>query len=205
MDRGVIQLGSIERGKHSYAGGDRLEELVVLYRAVFAEPPSSQWWSKESVVAMFKRYFQTSSLLGAFSGDRLVGFAVVQPLAVASIMGQQTWIEPEQKWRLLDWQLLDEFGLLPDCGYLADLGVAASHRQQGIASELVRLGLRQYPDKPMLLRVSACKSDAIALYEKLGFTQLPGLEQQPQYRQQDGSLKTEAKLLMVKDAASSGG
>ncbi|MCT7980443.1 GNAT family N-acetyltransferase [Laspinema olomoucense] len=184
---------------------DRLDELVALYRAVFAEPPSSQWWSKESVVAMFERYFQTGAVLGAFSGEGLVGFAVVQPLAAASIIGQQTWIEPEQQWRSLDWQLLDEFGLLPDCGYLADLGVAASHRQQGIASELVRLGWKHYPDKPMLLRVSACKSDAIALYEKLGFAQLPGLEQRPEYRQQDGSLKTESKFLMVKDATSSSG
>ena len=197
MGRGVIQLGLLER--------DRIEELVALYRTVFAEPPSSQWWSEESVIAMFERYFQTGSLLGAFSGEVLVGFAVVQPLAVASIMGQPTWIEPEQKWRSLDWQLLDEFGLLPNCGYLADLGVAASHRRQGIASELVRLGCQQYPDKPMLLRVSACKREAIALYEKLGFTQLPGLEQRPEYRQQDGSLKTEAKMLMVKDAVSSGG
>nr|WP_263012628.1 GNAT family N-acetyltransferase [Laspinema sp. D3d] len=195
----------IERGKRSYAGGNRLEELVALYRAVFAEPPSSQWWSKESVVAMFERYFQTGSVLGAFSGDRLVGFAVVQPLAVASIIGQRTWIEPEQQWRLLDWQLLDEFGLLPSCGYLADLGVAATHRRQGIANELVRLGCQQYPDKPMLLRVSACKRDAISLYEKLGFARLPGLEQQPQYRQQDGSVKTESKFLMVKDTTSLSG
>jgi ribosomal protein S18 acetylase RimI-like enzyme len=83
------------------------------------------------------------------SAYRLVGFAVVQPLASASIIGQQTWIKPKQKWRSLDWQLLDEFGLLPDCGYLADLGVAASHRRQGIGAELVRLGCQQYPDKPM--------------------------------------------------------
>ncbi|MCT7962984.1 GNAT family N-acetyltransferase [Laspinema sp. D1] len=184
---------------------DRLDELVALYRTVFAEPPSCQWWSKESVVAMFERYFQTGSVLGAFSGEGLVGFAVVQPLVSASIMGQPTWIEVEQRWRSLDWQLLDEFGLLPDCGYLADLGVASTHRRQGIANELVRLGWRQYPDKPMLLRVSSCKSEAIALYLKLGFARLPGLEQRPEYRQQDGSLKTESKFLMVKDAGSLSG
>lgn len=205
MNHRIIQQGSLECGKRSYAGGDRLDELVALYRTVFAEPPSSQWWSKESVVAMFESYFQTGSILGAFSGDVLVGFAVVQPLASASIIGQQTWIEPEQKWRSLDWQLLDEFGLAPDCGYLADLGVAASHRRQGIGSELVRLGWIEYPDKPMLLRVSACKTEAIGLYEKLGFARLPGLEQRPQYRQQDGLLKTESKFLMVKDTASSSG
>ncbi|MCT7996250.1 GNAT family N-acetyltransferase [Laspinema olomoucense] len=197
MGPGVIQLGLLER--------DRLEELVALYRTVFAEPPSSQWWSKESVVAMFERYFQTGSVLGAFSDEGLVGFAVVQPVASASIIGQQTWIETEQKWRSLDWQLLDEFGLAPNCGYVADLGVAATHRRQGIGAELVRLGLRQYPDKPMLLRVSACKSDAIALYLKLGFARIPGLEQRPEYRQQDGSLKTESKLFMVKDAANLSG
>ncbi|MCT7973438.1 GNAT family N-acetyltransferase [Laspinema olomoucense] len=89
-------------------------------------------------------------VFGNVGGD---GF--VQPLAAASIIAQQTWIEPEPEWLLLDWQLLDEFGLAPDCGYLADLGVAATYRRQGIASELVRLGWRQYPDKPMLLRVSA--------------------------------------------------
>jgi ribosomal protein S18 acetylase RimI-like enzyme len=184
---------------------DRLDELVALYRAVFAEPPSSQWWSRESVVAMFERYFQTGSVLGTFSGEDLVGFAVVQPLASASILGQSTWIEPEQRWRLLDWGLLDEFGLAPDCGYLADLGVAATHRRQGIASELVRLGWRQHPDEPMLLRVSACKSEAIALYKKLGFAPLPGLEQRPEYRQQDGTLKTEPKFLMVRGATSGSG
>ncbi|HEY9838480.1 MAG TPA: GNAT family N-acetyltransferase, partial [Vampirovibrionales bacterium] len=194
----LIQLSSIECDKRS----DRLEELVALYRAVFAEPPSSQWWSKESVITMFERYFQTGSVLGALSGDSLVGFAVVQPLSAASILGQPTWIEPEQRWRSLDWQLLGKFGLSPDCGYLADLGVAATQRQQGIASKLVRLGWRQYPNKPMLLRVSACKAEAIALYQKLGFTQLPGLEQQPEYQHQDGSLKTEPKLLMVRNAAS---
>ncbi|MCT7989046.1 GNAT family N-acetyltransferase [Laspinema olomoucense] len=205
MGRGVIQLGSIECGKRSYAGGNRLEELVALYRAVFAEPPSSQWWSKESVVAMFECYFQTGSVLGAFSSEGLVGFAVVQPLASASIIGQPTWIEVEQRWRSLDWQLLDEFGLLPHCGYLADLGVAASHRRQGIGAELVRLGCQQYSDKPMLLRVSACKSEAIALYLKLGFARIPGLEQRPEYRQQDGSLKTEPKFLMLKDTTSLSG
>jgi hypothetical protein len=72
----------------------------------------------------------------------LGGDSFVQPLAAASIIGHQTWIEPEQKWRLLDWQLLDEFGLAPNCGYLADLGMAATHRRQGIASELVCLGWR---------------------------------------------------------------
>ncbi len=205
MGHRLIQLVSIERGKRSYARGNCLDELVALYRTMFAEPPSSQWWSKESVIAMFERYFQTGSVLSALSGDNLVGFAVVQPLAAASIMGQPTWIKSQQRWRSLDWQLLDEFGLAPDCGYLADLGVAATHRQQGIGAELVRLGLRQYPDKPMLLRVSACKSDAIALYLKLGFARILGLEQRPEYRQQDGSLKTEPKFLMLKDTTSLSG
>ncbi len=77
------------------------------------------------------------SFLAVLGGD---GF--VQPLAAASIMGQQTWIEPDQEWRLLDWQLLGEFGLAPDCGYLAGLGIAATHRRQGIGTELVRLGWR---------------------------------------------------------------
>ena len=72
----------------------------------------------------------------------LGGDGFVQPLAAASIMGQQTRIEPEPEWRLLDWQLLDEFGLAPDCRYLADLGGAATHRRQGIGTELVRLGWR---------------------------------------------------------------
>ncbi|MCT7968403.1 GNAT family N-acetyltransferase [Laspinema sp. D1] len=89
-------------------------------------------------------------VFGNVGGD---GF--LQPLASASIIGQQTWIEPEPEWRLLDWALLDDFGLAPNCGYLADLGMAATHRRQGIGTELVRLGWRQYPDKPMLLRLSA--------------------------------------------------
>ncbi len=135
----------------------------------------------------------------------LGGDGFVQPLAAASIIGHQTWIEPEPEWRQLDWQLLDEFGLAPNCRYLADLGMAATHHGQGIASELVRYRLRQYPDKPMLLRVSACKAEAIALYLKLGFARLPGLEQRPEYRQQDGSLKTESKLFMVRDSASLSG
>ncbi len=154
---------------------------------------------------MFERYFQTGSVLGSLSGEDLVGFALVQPLASASILGQPSWMEAEQKWRSLDWQLLDEFGLSPDCGYWADLCVAAIHRRQGIGTELVRLGYQQYPDKPMRLWVSACKTDAIALYLKLGFARLPRLEQQPQYRQQDGSLKSEPKLLMMKNTASSSG
>ncbi|MCT7964073.1 hypothetical protein NG791_25680 [Laspinema sp. D1] len=72
---------------------------------MFAETPLSQWWSRESVVAMFDRYFQTGSVLGALSGHslrhscayRLVGFALVQPLASAFIIGQSTWIKPEER------------------------------------------------------------------------------------------------------------
>ncbi|MCT7964072.1 GNAT family N-acetyltransferase [Laspinema sp. D1] len=101
--------------------------------------------------------------------------------------------------------MLDEFGLLPDCGYLADLGVAATHWRQRIASDLVCLRCQQQPDKPMLLPVIACKTEAIALYLKLGFVRLPGLEQRREYRQQDGSLKTEPKLFMVRGVVSSSG
>ncbi|MCT7992566.1 hypothetical protein [Laspinema olomoucense] len=58
------------------------------------------------------------------------------------------------------------------------------------------------PKKLTLLRVSACKTEAIALYFKLRFVQLAELGQQPQYRHQDGILKTEPKLWMVRDAGS---
>ncbi|MEB3830113.1 GNAT family N-acetyltransferase [Phormidium sp. CCY1219] len=179
---------------------EKLDELVALYRAAFAEPPSCQWWTRRSVAEMFDRYFQTGTVLGAFENERAIAFAVVQPLACASIIGQPTWIETEQQWRRLDWEFLAQFGLSPDCAYLADLCVAATHRRQGIATELVRLGLRQYPEKPMLLRVSECKTEAIRLYEKLGFVELPGLEQQPEYQHTDGTLKAEPKLLMVRSA-----
>jgi hypothetical protein len=64
-----------------------------------------------------------------------VGFAVVQLWVAASILNHQTWIESEQKWQLLDWGLLGQFGLAPNGGYLADLGVAVTHRGQGIATE----------------------------------------------------------------------
>jgi len=54
--------------------------------------------------------------------------------------------------------------------YVAELGVAAAHRHQGIALKLARASLSEEPaEQEWVVRTLAINSPAIALYQRLGF------------------------------------
>ncbi len=65
-----------------------------------------------------------------------------------------------------------EFEIILDEIHLYQINVDANHRRQGIAESLICAMLAKYPRKKILLEVSEQNIPAIALYKKMGFTEV---------------------------------
>lgn len=67
-----------------------------------------------------------------------------------------------------------EFG--GECIWLEDLYIAAEYRGRGIGSKFIRYVKELYPDKILRLETEHDNAEALKLYRRLGFKELPYLE-----------------------------
>ena len=67
-----------------------------------------------------------------------------------------------------------EFG--GECIWIEDIFVAEDYRGRGVGSEFIRFVKARYPDKILRLETESANADALALYKRFGFKELPYLE-----------------------------
>ncbi|MGH3567708.1 MAG: GNAT family N-acetyltransferase [Pseudonocardia sp.] len=104
----------------------------------------------------------TVTLLAYGGTDRPVAYCVARPvtgypeaLAVAERLGMYS----------------------PDAEYLAELGVSAAQRRQGIASTLLARAIEQRRSSAWVVRTLEINGPAIALYQRHGFHLVPEVVQ----------------------------
>ena len=165
-----------------------------MYQQVFIEPPEYQAWSDSELIAIFNQYVLSGHLFVAKSSERLIGFCASVPL-LASKLWQTQASDGSAKYTLDADFLRLRFGIdALHARYIGDLGVAASYRNQGVATRLMQVVMQG--GEPVVIRVSLCRESAIALYKKLGFKPM-NLFQTASYKQCDGSVKVFEKMLMI--------
>ncbi|MBD2180606.1 GNAT family N-acetyltransferase [Planktothrix sp. FACHB-1355] len=169
--------------------------LIQLYQEIFAEPPEYQIWPEVKLSELFSFYQSSGHLFVAVARlEQPIGFCAILPLTVSSIW--QTVVSDGFSTYTLNQDFLYyKFGIdSQSAWYVADLGVAAQHRKLGLGTKLIQRAIACR--KPMLLRVSLVRSQAIALYNRVGFEPI-NLFQKANYKQQNGSVKTFEKMLML--------
>ena len=67
-----------------------------------------------------------------------------------------------------------EFG--GECIWLEDIFIEAEYRGRGIGSKFIQYVKARYPDKILRLETEHDNADALKLYKRLGFKELPYLE-----------------------------
>lgn len=139
-----------------------LEEVEVLYRQVYSEPPEYQDW--DDTLGDYLWHYR-DNIITCDRGGNLVGVAIAIPLS-RSLVARELISTPDGETPMSLW-------FPENSWYLADLIVHKKHRRQGIGSRLLRLALYESPNTPWVLRVSTSRTGAIALYEKTGFEKVP--------------------------------
>lgn len=150
---------------HSEAFNDPLtrSNIIQLYKDIFKEEPYFESFSDEEVIGYFKKYIEQGTVLIARSEQGIVGFSAILPLNT-----QQEIFD-----------LTNQFGINSEnCQYIAELGAKKDNRRKLIGQGLIEELLMTLPENvETLIRTTKANESAIALYEKLGFSRIQGMEQ----------------------------
>lgn len=158
--------------------------LVQLYKDIFKEEPYFESFTNEEVVGYFKEYIDKGVVLIARNDQGVVGFSAVLPLN----------FQPEIS------NLASKFGINPDnCQYIAELGVRKDNRRKQIGQALIEELLIQLPNNvETLLRTTKTNEPAIALYKKLCFSQVQGMEEIVTRNRTEGEDLEDQRIFMIK-------
>jgi ribosomal protein S18 acetylase RimI-like enzyme len=177
-----------------------LSSLIELYQTIFAEPPEFQHWEISDLEQFFISYLNLGKLAVAIAPDnQVVGFCASIPFKGSKLWESSALFSNNlvslsanffQECFQIDVENLD---------YIADLGVVKAFRHQGVGTQLMK-AIGALKKQPTLLRVSVCRPEARALYQKLGFRDM-GVKQWAEYRRIDGTIKPSEKILMFRFSA----
>ncbi|MDB9512961.1 GNAT family N-acetyltransferase [Kamptonema animale CS-326] len=177
-----------------------LSSLIEIYQNIFAEPPEFQQWSNSDLEQILSSYLKLGKLAVALAPDnQVIGLCASIPFKVSKLWESSALFSNNpvslsanffQECFQIDVENLD---------YIADLGVVKAFRHQGGGTQLMK-AIGVLKEQPTLLRVSVCRPEAYALYQKLGFRDM-GVKQWAEYRRIDGTIKPSEKILMFRFSA----
>ena len=173
------------------------EGLCDVLAAVFAEPPECQLWTPKEIVPLFEHYWQNQAVVylvycsNTTATDttevsspygRCVGFSVAMPFQLSNIFNTQARLVDTSEFVCLDAAYFSSIGIETEAAWcISALGVDASFRRRGIASQALSLACDAAPQhtKHLMLRFSQVKSGtAGSLYERQGFATIPSIIQE---------------------------
>ncbi len=161
--------------------------FVGAYQTIFSEPPYNERFYPSEAQGVLQRSLQTPgniTLLAVRGRSSVLGFGFAVPLASRSDVARYM------------------YGLLPveHTFYMAELGVLSEHRGAGLGRRLIeeRMALVDRERfSHIVLRTSATRHAAIALYASLGFEDI-GVYMEVSSRRTDGSVRTDRRLFLSK-------
>jgi len=158
--------------------------IIQLYKDIFKEKPYFESFTDEEVIGYFKEYIEKGKVLIARNEQGIVGFSAILPL------NSQTEIS----------NLASQFGVnIDNCQYIAELGVRIDQRRKEIGQGLIEELLMTLPENvETLLRTTKANEFAIALYEKLGFSRIQGMEEVVKQQRIEGKNIEDQRIFMIK-------
>jgi len=143
-----------------------------VYRDAFAEEPYEENYTFEEVIdTVWHPHRQDGIIALALDTSEVVGLGCALPLEKS----------PEDVQAFLAQRRQD--GMFPvdpaTCWYMSELAVRESYRRRGIGLNLVRQRLQEIVrrgDKHYVFRTASEKSKSIGLYQRLGSTEIPVLQ-----------------------------
>lgn len=162
-----------------YQGG-----LITLYQDIFSQPPYLESFTANEVQQFFDEYLQEGLLFVSRDERSVVGFGAAMPMnKVSSVVEvlRANEVNTQNMW------------------YMADLGVAASLRRNGIGKKLVEARLQKMPQGSIaVMRTSIENLPSQTLYRSLGFETLPNVRQFVEGTRIDGESYSDERLFMYK-------
>jgi len=180
------------RGPYVIEKVDNLKSLAALFcndklmesYGVFSQPPYNEQFTNYEIRKIFLEYVKSGLLFVARSEKQVVGFGAAIPISECNEIAL----------------LAEPFNIpLEDTWYMADLGVIAQRRREGIARQLVLARLDAIPKgSTVLMRTSTENTASQTLYRSLGFTQIEGMIQNVTQQRTDRTTQTDRRIFLVK-------
>lgn len=192
----IFQVTNVEQIKEALKTG-----LIQLYQEIFAEPPYQEYFSKDEVISLFTSYTTEGILLLSYLQNIVIGFCATVPFTKSAIYGEEIEVSKGVSHILSTICLKESFGLDPkSTWYMADLGVRKDQRQRGLAHQLIKVSLNalEHNVKNVLLDTSEDSVQVQSLYHSCGFQLIPNKAREVAQMRQDGIVKTDRRLFMIK-------
>ncbi len=155
------------------------EEVIELYREVFAEPPWNEEWTKEEVERNIEDAINRNGTVLMAGDPELVGFAWGYP-------------DPERAAKV---------GLGEGYFYIAEVAVQKDYRNKGVGTtlmmELERYAVERYRTSGFFFRT--LNEAMIALGKKLGYREL-GYAEQVRKERTSGEVQQDRRVYFFKEA-----
>lgn len=192
----IIRVSNLKQLSKAFGEG-----LIELFQEIFAAPPYEEYFTNEEVEKPFTTYALTGILYLAYRDDELVGFCAALPFIESSIYEAEIEGNTGDLHILSKEYLQTHFHLAPkSTWYMAELGVRKNFRRRGLGRCLIQTSIDTLEPnvQNILLDTSEESIDIQSLYSSFGFQLVPGKVRHVSQRRQDGKVRKDKRVFMLK-------